>query len=141
MKYPIPFHESIEETHRHYNSAIAFLLGQIDRSSVVIATHNEESVKLAFAEMKKRQLPFNHEHVHFAQLYGMSDHLSLAEVQAGIRVCKYVAFGPVHHVMPYLIRRMQENRGFVARTVRERELLRKEIVRRFRNKMPVTQNP
>jgi proline dehydrogenase len=69
--------------------------------------------------------------VHFAQLMGMCDHLSYALKEFGVNSCKLFPFGPVHEVMPYMIRRMQENEGFMSSTYRERQLLAKEIKRRL----------
>ena len=84
--------------------------------------------------MKQRGISLTDNRVHFAQLMGMCDHLSFALKEVGVNSCKLFPFGPVHEVMPYMIRRMQENQGFMTSTYRERQLLIKEIRRRVLNK-------
>lgn len=129
-----PIHDSIEKTHESYNNAIKLLLKEIKRSSkasIMIATHNEESILLASQIMYALNIKPNSKNVYFAQLYGLCDHITLALSQRGFNSCKYVPFGPVKSVIPYLIRRMMENKDVIGKTKEERELIMAEIVRRF----------
>src|SRR3546814_6058914 len=93
-------------------------------------THNEISSKLLVDELNHRQLPHDHPHIHFAQLLGMSDNLSFNLAEAGYQVAKYMPYGPVKAVMPYLFRRAQENTSVAGQTGRELSLIDKEKKRR-----------
>jgi proline dehydrogenase len=115
LNLPSPTHNTIEDTHHSYDSAVSLMLDNVKDGlgGVVIATHNEDSIAKGVSEVVARQLPPDHPRVDFAQLYGMCDHASLALAQKGYRVCKYVPFGPMRDVVPYLVRRMQENQGMM----------------------------
>lgn len=129
-----PIHETMENTHESYNNAIRLLLKEIKRNSktsIMIATHNEESIVLASQIMSTLNIKPKSKSVYFAQLYGLCDHITLALSQKGFNSCKYVPFGPVKSVIPYLIRRMMENKDVIGKTKEERELIMAEIVRRF----------
>ncbi|MEC3881332.1 proline dehydrogenase family protein [Parapedobacter sp. 10938] len=128
--YPSPIQPDKEATDRDYDSAIRFCLDHIDRIGLVAGTHNEISSKLLVDELNHRQLPHDHPHVHFAQLLGMSDNLSFNLAAAGYRVAKYMPYGPVKAVMPYLFRRAQENTSVAGQTSRELSLIDKEKRRR-----------
>ena len=128
--YPSPIQPNKEATDRDYNAAIAFCLDQIDRIGFMAGTHNEPSTKLLAEEMNRRQLSHDHPHIYFAQLLGMSDNLSFNLAAAGYRVAKYMPYGPVKSVMPYLFRRAQENTSVAGQTGRELSLITKEKVRR-----------
>ena len=80
--------------------------------------------------MEKNQLPLNHPSVHFSQLYGMSDNITFNLAKAGCNVSKYLPFGPIRDVIPYLMRRAQENSSMSGQTGRELSLIRKELKRR-----------
>jgi proline dehydrogenase len=95
-----------------------------------VATHNEHSNKLAVDLLIRRGEPVNHPRVHFSQLYGMSDNITFNLAKAGCNVSKYLPFGPIEDVIPYLMRRAQENSSVGGQTGRELLLIKKEIKRR-----------
>ena len=130
MDYPSPIHESLEETHRAYNEGLQFCIGHIGEVYVCNATHNEESCRLQTELMEARGLEPGHPMVATAQLYGMSDNLSYNMAEAGFNVEKYLPYGPVREVLPYLIRRTQENTSVEGQMSRELNLIRKELQRR-----------
>lgn len=128
-----PNFTTIEDTHAAYNAAINTMLdlAKQGRGAVVIASHNEKSMLAGSQGLYERDMPPNHPHVHFGQLYGMCDHMSLALSHNGHNIVKYVPFGPVAEVMPYLLRRVSENRGFLASTKKEQGLMLAELKSRF----------
>lgn len=128
--YPSPIQPNKKATDQDYNSAILFCLDNLDRISFMAGTHNDESSLLLAEEMDKRQLLHNHPKIHFAQLLGMSDNLSFNLSNAGYNVAKYMPYGPVAAVMPYLFRRAQENTSVAGQTTRELSLIIKEKNRR-----------
>ena len=128
--YPSPIQPNKEATDRDYNLAIRFCLDHIDRVGFIAGTHNEPSTKLLAEEMNRRQLSHDHPHIYFAQLLGMSDNLSFNLSAAGYHVAKYMPYGPVKSVMPYLFRRAQENTSVAGQTGRELSLIAKEKKRR-----------
>ena len=93
-------------------------------------THNEESSYRLIQLMAEKDVAYNDERIWFGQLYGMSDHISFNLADQGYNVAKYVPFGPVRDVMPYLIRRAEENTSVAGQTTRELSLLKKERKRR-----------
>src|SRR5690606_30433992 len=129
---------------RDYDLAIRFCLDHIDRIGFMAGTHNEASSKVLVDEMNSRQLPHDHPHIHFAQLLGMSDNLSFNLAAAGYRVAKYMPYGPVKAVMPYLFRRAQENTSVAGQTGRELSLIAQENTRRttkrYKQISPYTKN-
>ncbi len=132
--YSSPIQPNKEATDRDYDLAIRFCLDHIDRIGVMAGTHNEASSALLVDELNHRQLPHNHPHIHFAQLLGMSDNLSFNLAAAGYHVVKYMPYGPVKAVMPYLFRRAQENTAVAGQTGRELALIDKEKKRRKTNR-------
>ncbi len=130
MHYPSPIQPDRESTDRDYNESVLYCLARLDHLSLFIATHNETSSRIAIDWMAAHQIPASHPRVHFSQLYGMSDHLSFNLARAGYRVSKYLPYGPVREVMPYLIRRAEENRAIGGQMSRELSLIRSEIQRR-----------
>ena len=128
--YPSPIQPSKEATDRDYNEAVRFTIGNSERIAVIIATHNEESNLLAAKLVEDFGLPANHAHIHFSQLYGMSDHITYNLAKAGYSVSKYLPFGPISDVVPYLMRRAQENTSVGGQTSRELTLIKKELDRR-----------
>ena len=128
--YPSPMCESKEATDKNYNDAVAYMLEHIDEMSVFNGSHNEESSYLMMSLMEKFGIKNNDERAWFGQLYGMSDHISFNLADKGYNVAKYVPFGPVRDVMPYLIRRAEENTSVAGQTGRELALLTKEKKRR-----------
>lgn len=128
--YPSPIQPNKAAADADYNAAIDFCLNHIDRIGVMAGTHNDQSCLLLATEMDKRGIPHNHPHVFFAQLLGMSDNLSFNLGAAGYNVAKYMPYGPVKAVMPYLFRRAQENSSAAGQTGRELGLIIKEKQRR-----------
>lgn len=128
--YPSPINATKELTDEHFDNAVRFCIDHIDRVAVCCASHNENSANVTVDEMKKRNLPNNHPSVYFSQLLGMSDHISYNLAAAGYNVSKYVPYGPVRDVMPYLIRRAYENTSMGGQTGRELKLIEIELKRR-----------
>lgn len=128
--YPTLIQPDKEATDRDYDLAIKFCIDHIDRIAFVAGTHNEQSCKLLADLLNVHQISHNHPHVYFSQLLGMSDNLSFNLSDAGYNVAKYVPFGPVKAVLPYLFRRAQENTAIAGQTSRELGLIVKEKNRR-----------
>lgn len=128
--YPTPICASKQETDDNFNSCLEYIIENIDDISVFIGTHNEESTYYAMELMEKHGLEKNDSRIWFGQLYGMSDHITFNLAKAGYNVAKYIPFGPVKDVMPYLIRRAEENTSVAGQTTRELSLLSKEKKRR-----------
>ncbi|WP_160069361.1 proline dehydrogenase family protein [Sphingobacterium bovisgrunnientis] len=128
--YPSPIQATKNASDIDYNEAILFCLDHIDRIGLMAGTHNDQSSMLLAKEMDKRGIAHNHSHVFFAQLLGMSDNLSFNLGAAGYNVAKYMPYGPVKAVMPYLFRRAQENSSAAGQTGRELSLIIKEKQRR-----------
>ncbi|KAL2329735.1 hypothetical protein Fmac_017316 [Flemingia macrophylla] len=129
-----PIHDTIEDTHKCFNDCSSFMLEKIANGpgGVVLATHNIESGKLAAAKAHEVGIGKVNHKLEFAQLHGMSDALSFGLSNAGFQVSKYMPFGPVETVMPYLLRRAEENRGMLAASGFDRQLMRKELGRRLK---------
>ena len=128
--YPSPICASKEETDKNFDETIRYMVTKLDNISVFAGTHNEESCLKLMAIMKERGWENNDRGVWFGQLYGMSDHISFNLSDRGYNVAKYLPFGPVKDVMPYLIRRAEENTSVAGQTTRELSLLKKERKRR-----------
>jgi len=125
-----PIQPDKEATDRDYNAGVAFCIEHLDRIALIVASHNEHSNLLAVELLVRRGLPLNHPHLHFSQLYGMSDNITFNLAKAGCSVSKYLPFGPIKDVIPYLMRRAQENSSVSGQTGRELGLIRKELKRR-----------
>ncbi|KAM7506908.1 hypothetical protein LguiA_017361 [Lonicera macranthoides] len=134
-----PVHNSIEQTHASYNDCASFLLEEISNGSgaVVLATHNVESGKLASAKARDLGIGKGNKSVQFAQLYGMADSLSFGLRNAGFEVSKYLPFGPIEQILPYLLRRAEENKGMLSSSTHDRKLMWKELQRRLKAKATV----
>jgi len=128
--YKSPICETKEITDKNFNDTMQYALENIEDISVFIGTHNEYSCYLAMDLLDKFNIAKNDNRVWFGQLYGMSDHISFNLAAQGYNVAKYVPFGPVKDVMPYLIRRAEENTSVAGQTSRELDLLKKERQRR-----------
>ncbi|XP_031393997.1 proline dehydrogenase 2, mitochondrial-like [Punica granatum] len=134
LGYESPIHNSLQETHDCFNNCASFMLEKIAGGSgaVVLATHNVESGQLAAMKARDMGMSSGNHRLEFAQLYGMADSFSFGLKNAGFRVSKYMPFGPVDQVMPYLLRRAEENRGLLSASTLDRQLMRKELWRRLR---------
>ncbi len=130
MGYPSPICESKEATDVSFNAVLSYCLANIEDISVFIGTHNEMSNYLALQIMEDKGIEISDPRVWFSQLYGMSDHISYNLARKGYNAAKLVPFGPVREVVPYLIRRAQENTSVKGQTGRELALLREEKKRR-----------
>lgn len=128
--YPSPIQPDKESTDRDYNAGVEFCIGHLDRIALIVASHNEYSNLLATELLQKKGIPLNHPHVHWSQLYGMSDNITFNLAHAGCSVSKYLPFGPIRDVIPYLMRRAQENTSVKGQTGRELALIKKELQRR-----------
>jgi proline dehydrogenase len=113
-----------------YDAAVRYCIEHIDKISVIVASHNEQSNLLAVQLLEQQGLPHNHPHIHFSQLYGMSDNITFNLAGAGCPVSKYLPFGPIADVIPYLMRRAQENSSMSGQTGRELGLIKAEMQRR-----------
>jgi proline dehydrogenase len=128
--YPSPINDTKEFTDSLYEGALLFCLEHLDRIAFCCASHNEQSTMLVVEKMQEKNISANHPHVYFSQLLGMSDHISYNLASAGYNVSKYVPYGPVRDVLPYLIRRAQENTSVKGQTGRELGLILRERERR-----------
>ena len=128
--YTSPICKSKAETDENFNATIEYMIDNLDTLSIFSGTHNEDSCYRLMQLMADKGIDKNNEHVWFGQLYGMSDHISFNLAANGYNVAKYLPFGPVRDVMPYLIRRADENTSVAGQTSRELTLLKKERKRR-----------
>jgi proline dehydrogenase len=128
--YRDPIQPNKAATDRDFDAAISYAVAHINDIALVAGTHNEKSSMLLTELMRKSTIDNNHSHVFFAQLYGMSDHISYNLSAAAYNVAKYVPYGPVKEVMPYLIRRAEENTSAAGQTGRELGLILSEMKRR-----------
>lgn len=130
LEYKNPIQPNKEASDLDFDKAMVFCLEHIDKVGICLGTHNENSSLKLANELADRKIPFNHPHVFFAQLIGMSDHISYNLSEDGYNVAKYVPYGPVKEVVPYLIRRAEENTSVKGQTGRELSLIKKELRRR-----------
>jgi proline dehydrogenase len=130
MGYPSPIQPDKASTDKDYDAALDFLVANRAVFSVCAGTHNENSSMYLAALLHKEQVAPNDPKFYFAQLLGMSDHISYNLSDAGYQVAKYVPFGPVQEVLPYLLRRADENTSVAGQTSRELGLIMKERARR-----------
>lgn len=128
--YPTPIHANKQATDHDFNLAIRFCLDHFEHIALCNATHNLESNYLMARLIEEKKLPKNHPHLNFCQLYGMSDNITFNLAKAGYNVAKYVVYGPVKTVIPYLIRRTQENTSVTGEMSRELALITAEMKRR-----------
>lgn len=130
FNYPSPIHPDKAATDKSFNDALEFCVTHIDRVNVMCGSHNEVSNALLTERMAEKDLSPKDDHIWFAQLFGMSDNISFNLAKAGYNVVKYVPYGPVRAVMPYLLRRAQENTSVAWQSSRELRLIRLELRRR-----------
>ncbi len=128
--YKSPICESKEATDANFDVAVSYMLENLECMAVFAGTHNEESSYKLAEIMQEKGIVNNDPRVWFGQLYGMSDHISFNLAKVGYNVAKYLPFGPVRDVMPYLIRRAEENTSVAGQTSRELGLLKQERKRR-----------
>ncbi|GHC51878.1 proline dehydrogenase family protein [Ulvibacter litoralis] len=128
--YPTPICESKQATDENFDAVMKYIIGNLDAMSLFIGTHNENSSYLGMELLEAKGIAKTDSRVWFGQLYGMSDHISYNLAAEGYNVAKYIPFGPVKDVMPYLIRRAEENTSVAGQTSRELSLLKKEKERR-----------
>jgi len=130
MGYESPIQPTKQASDEAFNKALEFCMDNKQRISVMCGSHNDYSSYYLTVLMEKHGLKPGDERVWFAQLYGMSDNISFNLAKAGYNVAKYVPYGPVRSVMPYLFRRAQENTSAAGQSSRELTLIRKELKRR-----------
>ncbi|MCA6423853.1 MAG: proline dehydrogenase family protein [Flavobacterium sp.] len=128
--YPTPICESKEATDSNYDTTMTYMMDNLDSMSIFVGTHNELSSYKVIELMKEKGIAKNDDRIWFGQLYGMSDNISYNLAAHGYNVAKYLPFGPVRDVMPYLIRRAEENTSVAGQTSRELNLLKTERKRR-----------
>lgn len=149
--YPSPIHDTLEETHASYNNGVVFLLSKLREHQdatgetlssttapivFMVATHNRQSVILTVEEMDRQGVLPRSGVVHFGQLFSMKDQLSYALARNGYSIYKYLPYGLIQDVIPYLIRRAQENSAVLGDVGHERELMFQEIKDRITGKTP-----
>lgn len=130
MGYPSPIQPNKESTDKDFDAAITLCIENYKHMAIFCASHNEHSAKNASTLMQLNQIDSNHPHIYFSQLYGMSDHITFNLANAGYNTAKYLPFGPVKDVMPYLIRRAQENTSISGQMSRELKLISEEKQKR-----------
>jgi proline dehydrogenase len=130
LGYPSPIQPDKEASDKAFNDALLFCVDHIDSVSVMCGSHNEYSNSYLARLINERKIAPNDKRVWFAQLYGMSDNISFNLARKGYNVAKYVPYGPVEAVMPYLLRRAAENTSVAGQSSRELILIRKELSRR-----------
>lgn len=135
LNYPSPINATKAITDSEFDAAIKLCLDNIDIIMLCAGTHNEISTLLLLEEMKKRNLANNHANIFFSQLYGMSDNISMNLGAHKYNVTKYVPYGPVKSVIPYLIRRAHENSGIAGQMSRELKMILQEESRRDKLKL------
>ena len=133
MGYPSPIQPDKAAADRDYNEALRFMVDHHAHFALCAGSHNEESSMLLTQLMAEKNLENSNEKFFFAQLLGMSDHISYNLANAGYNVAKYVPFGPVKEVLPYLLRRADENTSVAGQTGRELGLISAELKRRRGN--------
>lgn len=128
--YPTPIQPSLEATHRDYNDALRYCVKHINEISSCVGTHNEASVRLMTELLRDNDIPRNHPNIRCAQLLGMSGNLTFNLAADGYNASKYLVYGPVTEVLPYLVRRAQENASVTGEMGRELRMIREEMKRR-----------
>ncbi len=128
--YTSPIQPDKKSCDEDYNAAVKYCIDHIDRIHLIVASHNDTSNLYTTQLLDEKSLPHNHPHVHFSQLYGMSDNITFNLAKHGCSVSKYLPFGPIEDVVPYLMRRAEENSSVAGQTGRELLLVNKEIKRR-----------
>jgi proline dehydrogenase len=128
--YPSPIQPTKEATDKDFNLALDYCTDHINSIAFIAGTHNEDSCRLLTEQLDAKNIDHKNQHVYFAQLLGMSDNLSFNLADADYNVAKYVPYGPIKAVLPYLFRRAQENTAIAGQMSRELGLIVKEVKRR-----------
>lgn len=128
--YPSPIQKDKAATDADYNAAVRFVVENYEKIASCNASHNAESALLQAKLITEKGIDRNHPHLNFCQLYGMSDHITFNLAKAGYNVAKYLPYGTVRDVVPYLIRRAQENTSVTGDMTREYKLVLQEMKRR-----------
>ena len=134
MGYPDPICKDKAATDANYNAGVKYVMDRLDHFELFMGTHNEESNRLLARLIDEKGLAHNDPRIHFAQLLGMSDNISFNLAHEGYNVTKYVPYAKVKDVVPYLVRRAEENTSVAGQTGRELNLLRAERKRRKEKK-------
>ncbi len=127
---PSPIHDTKTDTDKSFNDGLQYIVQHIDTIACCNASHNADSNSLFACLVSERGIPKNHPHVNFCQLYGMSDNITFNLAANGYNAAKYVPYGPVEEVIPYLIRRAQENTSVTGDMSRELKMISSEVKRR-----------
>lgn len=130
LGYPDPIRNNLSSTHDNYHQCLELVLRNIHRCEIMIASHNENTVRFATSKMTELGIASRGGGVYFGQLLGMCDHVSFGLGHLGYSVFKYVPYGPVKYVIPYLLRRAEENSDIMGGVSKERKLLWNELMRR-----------
>lgn len=130
LNYTDPIFKDKESTDKSYNEGLKFALAHLDRLEIFSGSHNYYSNQLLADLIDNMGLKRNDSRIYFSQLYGMSDNITMALAKEGYNVCKYIPYAPVERVMPYLLRRVEENSSVVGQSSRELLLIKKELKRR-----------
>jgi proline dehydrogenase len=128
--YPSPIHDTKDDTDKDYDLALKFCVDNYPKIQIIAGTHNEKSSQYLAELMRSNSLEVNDPNIYFSQLYGMSDNIGFNLSAKNYNVIKYVPYGPILEVMPYLIRRAEENTSIAGQTGRELSLILKEKTRR-----------
>lgn len=128
--YPSPIHPQKLATDKDFDDIIRYFINNIDSIDFMVATHNEHSTQLLADLIEEYNLPKNHPSIYFSQLYGMSDHITFNLSERGYNVVKYIPYGAVKTMMPYLFRRAEENTSVKGQSSRELSMIENEIRRR-----------
>jgi len=128
--YPSPIQDTKEATDRAYDQAALLVVDHLDRAALFAGTHNESSTSRLTELIDRRGLVPSDRRIEFSQLYGMSDHLTYNLAHHGFNVSKYVPYGPIRAVLPYLVRRAEENSSIKGQAGRELQLIERELKRR-----------
>lgn len=130
LNYPSPINETKQRTDEDYNAAMEFCINPENNVYTVAGSHNEHSNFYGTELMKKFDIPLSSTRIHFSQLFGMSDNITFNLAKAGCSASKYLPFGPIKDVIPYLMRRAQENTSVGGQTGKELSLIKRELQRR-----------
>lgn len=153
LGYPSPIHETIEDTHDSFNGGVRFLLGRLHEHQLasdqklcattapivfMVATHNRDSIVQTVKEMDRQGVMATSGVVHFGQLFGMQDQISYSLGKNGYSIYKYLPYGMIDEVIPYLLRRAQENQSVMGGVNKERVMMWTELKDRIKGQLRLT---